>query len=116
MASKCCDPKNSPAALRHRIKFQSLTLAIDDTGGQVETWADFAEVWASIEPKLDRERYFAQRNEPLYSHKIRLRYLAGLKASMRILFDGRIFEVKGVINEEEIKDWIEIRAMERTGT
>lgn len=114
--SKCCDPEYSSAALRHRIKFQSLSLAPNDSGGQTQTWTDFKTVWASVKPKIVREQFFAQRVEPRIDHTIRLRYTAGLTQDMRIVFGARIFEIKGMVIEDEVKDWITILAAERTGT
>lgn len=114
--AKCCDPKNAPAMFRHRITFQNLTLTPNDSGGQDETWTDFTSAWASIKPKIVKELPFAQRIEPRTDHDIRIRYQAGLNTSMRIVFGSRIFEIKAIIIEDEIKEFISIYAAERTGT
>lgn len=110
----CCVYKVSD--LRHRIEFQSLSLAANDSGGQVETWSTFATVWAKLMPKLVKEVNFAQRIEPRIDHEIVMRYYAGITANMRIKFGSRYFEIKAVIIEDEIKEWMKILATERTGT
>lgn len=112
----CCDPKFSPAALRHRITIEQLTLTPNDSGGQAEAWTTFATVWASITPKIVKEVNFAQRIEPRIDHDIVIRYIAGLTTTMRIVFGTRVFEIKAAIIKEEIKEWIQILATERTGT
>lgn len=112
----CCDPKYSPSALRHRIEFQSLALAPNDSGGQVETWSTFAEAWASITPKVVKEVNFAQRIEPRIMHEIICRYVAGITATMRVKFGARYFEIKSVIIKDEIKEWLIVSCEERTGT
>lgn len=112
----CCDPKFNPSKFRHRITFQTLTLTPNDSGGQTETWTDFATVWASVEPKIVKEVNFAQRIEPRVDHEIRCRYTSGITATMRISFDSRVFEIKSIIIPEEIKEFHYILATERTGT
>jgi SPP1 family predicted phage head-tail adaptor len=114
--AKCCDPKNAPANFRHRITFQSLSLTPNDSGGNQETWTDTTSAWASIKPKIIRESNFAQRVESRIDHDIRIRYQAGLNTTMRIVFGSRIFEIKSLIIEDEIKEFISILAAERTGT
>jgi SPP1 family predicted phage head-tail adaptor len=113
---KCCDPEFNPANFRHRIEIQSLSLAPNDTGGQDQSWATFATVWASIKPKLTKEVNFAQRIEPRVDHEIRMRYLSGLTTTMRIVFETRIFEIKAIITPDEVKEFNMILATERTGT
>lgn len=110
----CC--KYTPSDLRHRIVFESLSLAANDSGGQDQSYSTFATVWAKIEPRIIKEVNFSQRIEPRTSHKIVIRYIAGLNTSMRISFDSRYFEIKAIIIVDEIKEWIEIAADERTGT
>lgn len=112
----CCDPKYSPAKLRHRIEFQTLSLVPNDTGGQAETWSTFQTVWASVTPKIVKEVSLAQRLEPRIDHEIICRYIVGVTSTMRILFGARIFEIKAVIVKDEIKEWLNILASERTGT
>lgn len=112
----CCDPKFDISKFRHRIKFQSLSLVANDSGGQIETWTDFQTVWASIEPKMVKELNFAQRIEPRVDHYIRCRFVAGIVGSMRVVFGSRIFEIKSIVNPEEKNDFLEILAVERTGT
>jgi len=80
-------------ALRHRITIQSKTITADDYGGPVETWADVATVWASVEPLQGRELANAQTVNAETTTRIRMRYLAGVTADDRIVFDGRYFNL-----------------------
>lgn len=113
---KCCDSDFNPANFRHRITIQALSLVANDTGGQSETWTNFATVWASLTPKLTKEVNFAQRIEPRVDHEIRMRYVAGLTPTMRISFGSRIFEIKAIIIPDEIKEFMILFSTERTGT
>lgn len=113
---KCCDPEFNAAKFRHRITFQTLTLTPNDSGGQTEAWTTFATAWASITPKIVKEVNFAQRIEPRVDHDIRLRYVSGITPTMRVVFGSRTFEIKAVIIPDEVKDFLHILAIERTGT
>ncbi|MDW7651312.1 MAG: phage head closure protein, partial [Bacillota bacterium] len=68
---------------------------------EVEAWVDIGTVWASIEPLSGREFFAAQQVNAEVSTKITLRYKAGIKPEMRVLFAGRVFEILSVINLEE---------------
>lgn len=112
----CCDPKFSAKNFKQSIEFQVPSFVDNDTGGAVETWTTFLTAFASVSPKSTRERFFADRVEPLTSHTVRMRYAEGLTTSMRILFGTRIFEIKSIIDVEEENEFLEIMADERTGT
>jgi SPP1 family predicted phage head-tail adaptor len=87
--------------LRHRVRLQEYVISKDSFGAEVENWSDTATVWASIEPLSGREYFAAQQINAEVSTKITIRYRAGVKPTMRILFGGRIFEILSVINTEE---------------
>lgn len=112
----CCDDGPSPSELRHRISIEALTLVATDTGGQTQSYVAYATVWAKITPKNVKELNFAQRIEPRVDHEIWIRYQSALKASDRIIFGSRVFEIKSIIIPNEIKEWQKILATERTGT
>lgn len=112
----CCDKEFNPVEFRHTIEIEQLSLVANDTGGQDETWTTFTTAWASIKPKIVREVNFAQRIEPRTDHDIRMRYQAGITASMRIKFGTRYFEIKAIRNVDEVNEFLHILAAERTGT
>lgn len=100
--------------LRHRITLQNRTSSKDEFGQLVETWADLATVWGSVEPISGRELLSAQQTLGEVTHRIRTRYCAGITAATRILFNGRIFDIESVINDKEKNAHIEIMAKEGT--
>jgi len=112
----CCDPANNPANFRHLITIETVSLVANDSGGQTESWATFATVWASIKPRLGDEKLFAQKIEQEKMSVWRIKYLAGLDSKMRISFDSRIFQIKSFIIEDEIKEYMVILAAESPGT
>lgn len=104
------------AELRHRIKFQSLSRTPDGQGGFTESWTDFTEVWAKIIPKNGKERYFSQQIQPVISHEITVRWLEGITTEMRILFEGRIFQIHSIRRDIEERWFITIDAEEGVGS
>lgn len=90
-----------PGRLRHRIIIQQLTRTPDGGGGYTEDWTTFASVWADVYPLKGTERYEAQKVQASISHRITARYRAGVKPSMRVNYNGRIFGIDAVIDVEE---------------
>ena len=96
----------SAGELRHRVTIQWPTKAADEAGGFSTTWADLATVWAAIEPLSGRERFHAQSQNMSVSHRVRMRFLAGVTAEHRVIFGGRFFNVRSVINQGERNRWL----------
>ena len=103
--------KRGPLVLRHRIAIEAATETADSGGGFADPWAAprvVARAWASIEPLRGRERLQAQQLEASVTHKIVLRYRADLRASHRVAFQGRVFNIRSVINVGERSRWLEL--------
>lgn len=98
--------------LRHRITLQELVKTDDGYGGIVETWQDVATVWAAIEPLKGTERYQAQQVQSELTHKVTIRYRAGIKPQMRILYGNRVFDIEAVIDVDERHRWLELLCSE----
>ncbi len=87
--------------LRHKIIIQQNTPTRDAMNAEVDSWADYATVWASIEPIRGKEFWDSQQINAEITGKIKLRYLAGVISKMRVKFGMRIFEILSVINPGE---------------
>lgn len=87
--------------LRHRITVEQATVSRDSYGGEVETWGVFATVWASVSPLIGREYIAAKQVSASVTHKIRMRYLAGMTPKMRISWDNRLFDVESILDVDE---------------
>lgn len=112
--SNCKSSLVSASELRHRVTFQDKTVTPDGAGGQTEEWAVVASAWAKIEPVKSYERFVALQTETHVSHKITIRYNPIVTTAKRILFDGRVFDITGVINVNEDNVAMVITAMEGT--
>jgi SPP1 family predicted phage head-tail adaptor len=102
--------------LRQYITIQSPTRTADGSGGWTEGWGNFANAFAAIKPVSARERFFADKLEHNVTHLIVIRFIAGLKANMRINFEGRYFLVRGFRYLDETQHWIEIQAEENVAS
>jgi len=85
--------------LRHRVTIQQL-VPDPSVGGQ-DSWHDYATVWAAIEPLRGREYLAAQQEGAEATGRITIRYIAGVKQTMRIKHGSRIYEIVSPINPEE---------------
>lgn len=98
--------------LRHRVTIQELVRADDGYGGITETWQDVATVWAAVEPLRGSERYRAQQVQSELAYKVTMRYRAGIKPQMRLVYGGRVLEIEAVIDVEELHRWLELLCSE----
>lgn len=98
--------------LRHEITIQALTSMQDSYGGQTESWSTFATVRASVEPLQGREYFASQQVQAEVTTRFRIRYLSGVTPKMRVLYDGRTFNVASVINPNERNHELHIMAYE----
>jgi len=89
--------------LRHRISIQKYVAARDSFGGELETWEDVANVWASIEPISGKEYFASQQVNAQVTTRIITRHIEGITPKMRVVFQDRSFNILSVININEKK-------------
>jgi SPP1 family predicted phage head-tail adaptor len=66
----------------------------------VTTWTDVATVWASVEDLTGREYQAAQATQNPVQTRIRIRYRAGIVASMRALYGNVIYNIEAVLDRD----------------
>jgi len=107
---KCCDL--SAGKLRTPIVFERETRTPDGGGGFGHMWSSVATVRAYVKPLTGNERLNSMRLEANVSHRIFIRYRSDLLTSDRINLDGRLMQVRAILNLEERGRWLEIHAQE----
>lgn len=90
-----------PGNLRHRVTLQQLSRIDDGAGGYIETWIAVATVWADVYPLKGQELYQAQQVQANLSHRVTIRYRAGVEPSMRLQYGTRTLAIEAVIDPEE---------------
>lgn len=99
--------------LRHKITIQSIGTTTNDFGEIEEgNYQDFKTVWASITPISGKESFLSNTDFAMVTHKIKIRFIEGLNASMQIVFQGRKFRIKNIRNFAEMGKELEILAEE----
>lgn len=71
------------------------------SGAVQKTWVPFATVWASFEPLSGKEIFAAQQYSSEATHRVTIRYRAGLTSKMRIKLGTRAFDILSEMNEME---------------
>jgi SPP1 family predicted phage head-tail adaptor len=101
--------------LKHRISIQISTNAQGTYGEPTPTWVDFITCSASIEPINGREYFSSQQVNSEVTHRIKMRYKAGINSKMRVKYHNRYFDIKSVINIKEQNREIHLMAVENNG-
>jgi len=84
--------------LQWRVTLETNTPTADATGEFVDTYSDFATVWAAIEPLSGQLLFQAQQANSEVQGRIRIRYLPGVLPTMRVKFGTRYFRILSIID------------------
>lgn len=89
--------------LRNKITIKGPGTRVDDGkgGGSINDSVLAADVWAKIETLSGRELFEERQFNPRVTHRFTFRYIAGVKPSMEIEFDSRVFNIQEPINDIE---------------
>ncbi len=100
--------------LRHSVEIQRASETREADGGITPKWRTIAHRYASIEPLKGREFWSAQQVNSAVTHKIKLRFLAGLLATdrIRMVHGGRIFNIAPPLDVMERRREMVIMASE----
>lgn len=102
--------------LNKLITIENLVSGQDDFGQPLDnSWTKFKDVRASIVPVIRNvtvEAFSSNTDFTQTTHKIKMRYIQGVNASMRATFEGRVFDFIAVVNISERNREIEILAKE----
>lgn len=94
--------------LNRRITIQENTPEQNDIGEWVDSWSDWATVWAAIEPASGKLFYESKQLDSKVDGRIRIRYIEGLEPTMQIVFEGRILNIVALLNVKENRREIHI--------
>jgi SPP1 family predicted phage head-tail adaptor len=94
------------------VEIQQSTSTSDAMGQPVNTWKTTQTRWAGVMPLTSREGFFAKSVRPELSHRITLRWFAGLEHGHRIKMDARIFNIASIINVDEGDHTLQVDCVE----
>ena len=87
--------------LRSFIMIQQPGKVKSDSGAMTTTWSTFKQVWAGIRTMRGYEKQSAESSWPGADSKIKIRYVAGLLPTMRILYNNVIYSIFDIDDIDE---------------
>lgn len=105
-----------PERLRCRAALQSRAEVADGLGGVTVTWVTSRSVWCAFRPQTGREAQQAMREQSSVTHEIWARYASDITADKRILYHGKLFNIRAVATPDEDRKWLRIFAEEGVAT
>jgi SPP1 family predicted phage head-tail adaptor len=94
--------------LRERIALQRESRSRDRAGGFVTSWLTVATVWARVAPVSTGERFMRQQMQASAEWKVTIRYRSDLSPKMRVVWNGRTFEIRGMPNPDERRRFLDL--------
>ena len=80
-----------------RITLERRVMVEDAAGQEVISWTPVASMWAQVQALRGREFFAAAQLQQEQTLKVRIRYLAGLDVTMRLLWLDRPHDITGII-------------------
>ncbi len=80
-----------------KAEIQTPIDGVNSIGEPTFTYSAFATRWMALLPLSGAERIASLQNEGTVTHRVRLRYTPGLKPKMRLVSEGRTFEIDSVV-------------------
>ncbi len=103
-------------SLRHLITIEHQVASENSLGEPSMAWEAFASnVRSEVKPISGRAYMEARQAQSEVSHRVRIRYLPGVAAHMRVIFEDRRMEIEAVIDFEERHQEMLLMCVERSG-
>lgn len=87
--------------MRRQVMLRSNTRTPDGMGGYSETPSDVPGIWARVEPLEGRELLQAMQIGMQRPHQFTMRYRSDITGAKTLIYDGRTFDIKSVMDTEE---------------
>lgn len=96
---------NFTSSLRQIINLQKPIIEQDSMGGGNTKWQDLASVRSDVKALYDNssaENFNSMQimSNPFY--RFRIRFRKDLDSNMRIIYNNRIFQIKHIVNQNEL--------------
>ncbi len=98
--------------LKHLIMIQVNEQARDGYGAVIDNWVDFAPARADVRDIASSERYVSQSLNSVITKKFFIRYIEGITADMRIVHDGKTYDIDPPVDTSGKRRMLEISASE----
>ena len=98
--------------LRERVTIQRRSVTRDAIGAQIEAWQVRMSVYAKVAPMGAGEQYRRQQIQAKADWKVVIRYTGDVIPSDRVSWRGRTFEIKGILNPDMRRRFLELACEE----
>lgn len=98
--------------LKHKIDIQKYVNEVNDNGFEEEQWQNYKTIWAKVENLHGREYFQAAAIQAEKTVKFIIRFTKEIDESMRIVFQGKQYNITSIDNIKYANKFIEIKAME----
>lgn len=103
----------NPGLLRHKITIQQKDNTKNDYGEPNGEWEDvYANTWAKIAHLSGKQLWEAEKVNSKITHEVIIRYKAGIKSSMKVIFGDRYFEIMYSLNPNERNEYLKLMCKE----
>jgi len=86
-----------PGEMRERVTVQQATPTLNSIGEATLTWSTLRTVWAAVNGVSSQEALVDGQQESRVTHRVRLRYIEGLKHTDRFLWRSRILQIVSLL-------------------
>jgi SPP1 family predicted phage head-tail adaptor len=87
--------------MRRVVTIRTMTRTPDGMGGYTETPTDVTGIPARIDPMEGREQVEAMQTGMQRPHRITMRYRTGMTGAKTLIYEGRTFDIKSIVDPEE---------------
>ena len=84
--------------LDQRVTIQRLVEGVDDYGQPINEWQDVGSYWAAVEPLQGREFVALQAAVSEITARVRMRWVPGIHATMRVIHGAVTYGISAVIH------------------
>lgn len=88
-------------SLRQQITIERRVDNVSTVGQPIPTWSTYAIVPAAAEPERGQEFFAANQLEGTEPTRFRIRYLSGISNRNRVVFDGKVWDIRAIVNVYE---------------
>jgi len=111
--SRSAGCSSATAAMRARLALQRPLTADDGAGGLTTTWQDVTALWAAIRPLRGSEGHWLDAPAGSLTSEVTIRWRAGVRPDMRLVGDGRVFDIRAVFDPDGRRRRLVCHCLER---
>ena len=91
------------ARLKHRVSIEQRVRSADAAGGSDVSWSPVLTAWAELRSRSrgGDENAAGGKLEANITHEMTMRYRSGITNDMRVAYQGRVFNIRRLVNVDE---------------